>query len=203
MARLKNILEFSQAVATINTTYYSEAIPLDGVQVFSAECVVDVNTPIAKTFTADAATDTMTSVASGFTTGLKGQASNSGGGLPTGLSGSTDYFVIVVTADTYKLADSLAHALAGTAINITTNGTGTQTFTPTAIAGGNVKLQKSNTPLDSGSWVDEGSATNITADGYVYLEKVDPSGKAMRLAYTLTAGSLSATNYILGKGIDG
>lgn len=203
MARLKNILEFSQAVATINTTYYSDAISLDGVQVFSAECVVDVNTPVAATFTADAATDIMTAAASGFTTGLKGQASNSGGALPTGLSGSTDYFVIVVTANTFKLATSLANALAGTAINITTNGTGTQTFTPTSIAGGTVKLQKSNTPTDANSWVDEGSATNITADSYNFLEKVDPSAKAMRVAYTMTAGSLSATNYILGKGIDG
>lgn len=203
MARLKNIIEKSLTIATITTTAYSDPIDITGVSVFSAECVVDVNTPAAPTFTADAATDIMTAAANGFTTGLKGQASNSGGALPTGLSGSTDYFVIVVTADTFKLATSLANALAGTAINITTNGTGTQTFTPTSIAGATVKLQKSNTPSDANSWVDEGSATTITADSYNFLEKVDPSAKAMRVAYTLTAGSLSATNYIIGKGVDG
>jgi hypothetical protein len=203
MARLKNIIEKSQTVATITTTYYSEAIDITGVSVFSAEIVADVNTPTAKVFTADNATETFTTVAHGYTTGLKGQTTNSGGGLPTGLSAGTDYFVIVVTADTFKLATSLANALAGTNLTISTDGTGTQTFTPTSIAGANVKLQKSNTPSDSLSWVDEGNATNITADGYTFLEKVDPSAKAMRVAFTLTAGSLSATNYILGKGVDG
>lgn len=200
MARLKVIKEVTQTVTSIVTTAYSDAINLEGISIFSAECVVDVNTPSAKTFTADNATEIFTAAAHGFPTGLKLQVSNSGGGLPAGLSAVTDYFVISVTANTFKLATSLANALAGTNLEITTDGTGTQTATPTALAGANVKLQKSN---DNSNWVDEGSATNITADGNVFLEKVDPASKFMRVAYTLTAGSLSASNVIIGKGLDG
>lgn len=200
MARLKNLIEKTQTVSTIVTTAYSDAIDITGVSLFSAECVVDVNTPSAKTFTADDASDTFTTAAHGYTTGLKGQASNSGGALPTGLSGATDYFVIVLTSSTFKLATSLANALAGTALTISSNGTGTQTFTPTSIAGANVKLQKSN---DGTNWADEGSSTSITVDANVFLEKADCCFKYLRVAYTLTAGSLSASNIIVGKGVDG
>lgn len=200
MARLKNILEYTETVSTINTTYNGPAISLYGISNFSAQCVVDVNTPAAKVFTADSVTSTFTATAHGFSTGLKGQASNSGGALPTGLSGATDYFVIVLTADTFKLATSLANAIAGTNLTISGNGTGTQTFTPTSIAGASVKLQKTN---DGVNWTDEGSSTNITVDAALWLEKVDPSGKAMRVSYTMTAGSLSAYNVIIGKGLDG
>jgi len=201
MARLKNILEKSETVATIVTTYNGPWYDVSGCSVFSAQCVVDVNTPAPADFTANSATSIFTAAANGFTTGLKGRLSNSGGGLPTGLSAGVDYFVIVVTANTFKLATSLSDAQAGTALTISTNGTGTQTFTPTSIAGGTVKLQKTNDTSQTA--VDEGSATNITADASLVLEKVDPSCKYMRVSYTLTAGSLSATNYILGKGIDG
>jgi len=54
--------------------------------------------------------------------------------LPAGLSLATDYFVIRVTATTIKLATSLANAIAGTAINITSAGTGTHTITHTLSA---------------------------------------------------------------------
>ncbi len=199
MARLKNIIQTTQTVDTISTTYNGPTIDITSISLFSAECVVDVNTPAAKTFTADSTTDIFTAASNGFTTGLKGQASTTVT-LPTGLLPVTDYFVIVVTANTFKLATSLANALAGTAIDISDNGTGTQTFTPTSIAGANVRLQKSN---DAVNWADEGSATNITADANVFLEKVDCCFKYLRVSYTLTAGSLSASNIIIGKGIDG
>jgi hypothetical protein len=200
MARLKNIIETSQTVATITTTAYSPAVDVSGVSLFSAACVVDVNTPAAKAFTADNTTEIFTAAANGFVLGLKTQVSNSGGALPTGLSAGTDYFVVPVTADTFKLATSLADALAGTTLSISSDGTGTNTITPTAIAAANVKLQKSN---DNVNFADEGSATNITADGTVFLEKADCCFKWIRVAYTLTAGSLSAVNQIIGKGLDG
>lgn len=49
------------------------------------------------------------------------------GALPTGLSAATDYWLIVVDDNTLKIASSRANALAGTAINITTQGSGTNT----------------------------------------------------------------------------
>ena len=83
-------------------------------------------------FTALASTDVCTAVAHGLATGWAVQVSNSGGALPTGLSAATTYWAIVLSVDTFKLATSRANALAGTAIDITTNGTGTQTATTVA-----------------------------------------------------------------------
>jgi hypothetical protein len=50
--------------------------------------------------------------------------------LPAPLQLATDYFVIALDANTFKLATSLANALVGTAINITDTGTGAHTITP-------------------------------------------------------------------------
>jgi len=134
----------------------------------------------------------------GLTLGLKGQLTSTGT-LPAGLSTATDYFVIVVDTNTIKLAETLPLAKAGTAIDITNQGSSgaTNTFTPTSLAGCNVKLQQSN---DNSNWTDLGSATNITADGLVYLEKDKPTSRYIRIYLTLTAGHVSTSNSILIKG---
>lgn len=83
-------------------------------------------------FTADNATEIFSKVAHTLKTGDGPfQVSNSGGALPSGLSAATDYWVIKIDADTFKLATSLANALAGTNLLISTNGTGTQTIADT------------------------------------------------------------------------
>ncbi len=85
---------------------------------------------VAFTFTADSTTDQLAITGHGLQTGNgAAQVSNSGGGLPGGLAAATDYFAIRVDADHIKLATSATNALAGIAINITSNGTGTQTLT--------------------------------------------------------------------------
>ncbi len=77
-------------------------------------------------------TDVITVTAHGFFTGLKIRYSTSST-LATPLAVLTDYFVIRTGDDTFKLAVSLEDALAGSAINITDDGTGsTHTFTPQA-----------------------------------------------------------------------
>jgi len=48
--------------------------------------------------------------------------------LPAGLSLATDYYFIKIDDNTFKLATSYANAIAGTAINITSTGTGTHTI---------------------------------------------------------------------------
>lgn len=73
----------------------------------------------------DNTTEKITITAHGRSTG-DGPAAvfvGSGGVIPGGLAPVTDYWVIVVDANTVKLATSSANALAGTAINITSNGT--------------------------------------------------------------------------------
>lgn len=85
-----------------------------------------------KVFTADNTTEIFTATAHGLQTGDGPfQVSNSGGALPTGLATLTNYWVIVIDANTFYLATSLANALAGTHLLISTNGTGTQTLADT------------------------------------------------------------------------
>lgn len=141
-------------------------------------------------------TNVFTEVAHGFVTGLKVQVTTSTT-LPTGISAITDYFIVKVDADTFKLSDTLAHALAGTnIIDVTAYGAGNQTFTPVAIAGGSIELQKSN---DGTNFVIEGSATNVTADANVFLEKDRPTFKFARVKLTLTAGAITAVYNVAVK----
>ncbi len=198
---------YTEAVSTgeMTTTTNSAAVSLDGAQTFSVQCNVDVDTPSNKTFAStavDTSNEHITIAAHGYTTGLKVQISNPGT-LPTGILAVTDYFVINFDVDTIMLASTLVLALAGTPINISAQGSGTNTVNVTAIAGASVKLQKSNVQNPGGSdWNDEGSATNITADGLVYLDKVDPTSLYMRVSYTLTAGRMIATNNFVVKGLN-
>lgn len=52
------------------------------------------------------------------------------GALPTGLSINTDYYIIVVDTDSIKFAASRADAEAGTAVDMSAIGSGTDTITP-------------------------------------------------------------------------
>ena len=71
------------------------------------------------------ATDKLTKTAHGLNTGDGPCAVyNAGGALPAPLAAATDYWVIKVDADNIKLATSSANAFIGTAIDLTTNGTG-------------------------------------------------------------------------------
>lgn len=138
----------------------------------------------------------------GLSTGLKGQLTSTGT-LPTGYSTSTDYFVIVVDANTIKLASSLALAQAGTAVDISSQGTdgAVNTFTPTALAGGSIKLQGANFYNGASTvWIDIGSASNITVDANFGLVKDRPEYRYVRPYISLTAGHISATLYVLVKG---
>jgi len=152
----------------------------------------------------DVTANTLTSVAHGLITGVKGQASSTDT-LPAGLATSTDYFVIKVDADTYKLATSLANAQAGTAIDITDVGTvgATHTFTPTALASASYTVQQSN---DGVTYYDIGSATNITVTGGAIIDLGDLGQGYNEIAYrygrisiTLTAGSLDVTGTVVIK----
>ena len=74
----------------------------------------------------------MTIVAHGLHTGDGPIRFTTSGTLPAGLALATDYYVIKLSADTFSLATTLANALAGTAIDITGNGTGTHTLADVA-----------------------------------------------------------------------
>lgn len=80
----------------------------------------------------DITLDTIRVVSHGYSVGDALGATTSGS-LPTGLSVDTAYYVIDVDASTIKLATSRANAFAGTAIDLTAVGSGTQTLTKNAI----------------------------------------------------------------------
>lgn len=79
-------------------------------------------------------TDVITETAHGFVTGQKVTYDDGGSTAITGLVDNTDYYVIKLTANTFKVATSLANAFAGTAINLTGTGNNAQTFTPNITA---------------------------------------------------------------------
>lgn len=89
----------------------------------------DKTNPTSLTFTADSSTEICT-VAAGhnYGTGDKVWVSNSGGTLPGGLVAGTSYYVIYINGTTFKLATTITNAYAGTAINITSNGSGTNSI---------------------------------------------------------------------------
>jgi hypothetical protein len=89
---------------------------------------IPINAPTG-TFTADSTTDQLAKTAHGLETGDGPLFVNvSGGTLAAPLAAATPYYGIKIDDDHVKLATSLANAYAGTAINLTTNGTGTQSF---------------------------------------------------------------------------
>lgn len=139
--------------------------------------------------------NTMSIPSHGFYTGLKVAATTSGV-LPTGLA-ATDYYAIRVDANTIKLADSQADALAGTAKNLTGEGSGVHTLTPAALAGGSYKLQGS---LDDVVFVDLGVSANITATANFIHEKVDPMFKHVRVVFAATAGQIAYDVQTMVKG---
>jgi hypothetical protein len=184
---------YSQALGT----YY---IADKGCDSFSVIAEADVNTPDAVVVpSADItfASCNFESTAHGFGTGLKVQVATSDT-LPDGISALTDYFVIVVDDDNFKLAASLVNAIAGTAITLTDAGVGDQTVTPVALAGGSIKLEQAN-DLE-GPWMALGSATNITVDADILLEKDRPTTRFIRVYLTLTAGNIGVNLQVLGKG---
>jgi hypothetical protein len=144
----------------------------------------------------DASANTFTFASHGFVTGLIVRTTTSSA-LPAPLLVATDYFVIKVDANTFKLASTVANAVAGTPIDLTTVGIGDQTVTPTALAGASVKLQRS---MDNSVWTDDGSATNITVTANVVFEKVDPTFRFYRVQYALTSGAVTAQVNVLAKG---
>jgi hypothetical protein len=127
-------------------------------------------------------------------TGLKVRLTTTGT-LPSGLSTGVDYFIIAIDANTIQLASSLANALAGTPIDLLNYGASeaVNTVTPSALAGATISIQKSNNDED---YSDVATPTAIAADGTVWFEVLNPTYKFFRIKYVLTAGSLSAENYI-------
>lgn len=78
-----------------------------------------------------AAPGVFTDTAHGFTGACPVVFTNSGGGLPTGITSGTTYYITPasITTNAYSVATTVANALAGTSVTTTGTSTGTQTRT--------------------------------------------------------------------------
>lgn len=135
-----------------------------------------------------------------FPLGLKVRLTTTGT-LPEGVTTGTDYFVIPVDDSTIAFASTLANAKSGTRIELTDEGTGTHTVAVTALAGATVCIEYSNDGVYFGA-ADTSDATSpisITSDETVFIKLIKPSYRFARISYTITAGSLNTTNYVVVK----
>jgi len=143
MGYSKNVLKRSEYLWEINDNNPSNTIT-GTIPVFSipANTIIKSVGALVQTITTEYAAAELSAVtnatnlftkatAHGFKTGVVGQFTTTDT-LPTGISASTDYYVIVMSATTFKVAATAAGAEAGTVNAITDDGSGTLTFTPTA-----------------------------------------------------------------------
>lgn len=122
------------------------------------------------------------------------------GTLPAPFLVLTDYYVIVVDANTVQFAATLADALAGTALVLVDQGSdeAVNTVTGLALSDATVTFQKSN---DAVNWVNIQSPTSITMDGTVMIEQVDVSYQYFRVVKGLVSGVLDtkALTLVIGS----
>lgn len=191
---LKLLSNQTQTVATFGSATNGPAVKANSngtvAYAVSAAVSVTVNTVASQHYTANDTTMIFTATAHGLVTGEAVTVSNSGGGVPTGLSTSTTYYVIYVDANDFQLATTLANALAGTNLTISSNGTGTQSVIATALASATVQLQKSN---DGTNWANDGSSVSITATGVYWIEKTIGTALQYRATYALASGSMTTS----------
>lgn len=184
---------------TVALSQNSAAVDMDHMAVADVTATFTDVTPAAKAFTA-ATTDVVTIANHGYPTGLKVAASSTDT-LPGGLS-ATNYYWISLTASTGKLATSQANALAGTAVDITSAGTGTHTLTPASTLAGSVKLQKNSEPEgESAVWFDVASSSQtISAAGSLNWTLADIGFRQLRAVVAMTSGAVAASVRVNGKG---
>lgn len=189
---------FSALVATSSNVVFD----LSRLSGLAIQAVYSNGTTSAKTFTTVSTTlDTATITAHGQVTGSVGQLTTSGG-LPAGLATTTNYFLIIVDANTVKFASSLANAVAGTAIDLTTAGTGTQTFTPTTSGSNVLKLQSSCDLINwadiSGMTVTIATSAGVTVWDLATIAYSFPNFAYVRALYTPSAGQINLALMVNG-----
>lgn len=91
---------------------------------FTSEITILNQTASSAAFTVANATDIFTSAAHGLSNGDIINVANSGGALPTGLSASTNYFIITATTNTFQVSTTVG----GSAVDMSDDGSGTNTW---------------------------------------------------------------------------
>lgn len=161
------------------------------------------------TFTA-ASVDTdgefVTPVGTVLATGTKIQELTTDGALPTGLSVSTVYYSIDNGDGTMSFATTQALASAGTAVNLTAAGSGTNTVVVETDLTGTVKLQKNLEPTTE-SWIDVDNNEVLNNDNSQSFNSATTFQwvlrqvcfASLRAVVTVTSGTLATDIRIYGR----
>lgn len=149
-----------------------------------------------------AAPGVITWTAHGFTGACPIQLTTTGG-LPTGLTASTTYWVVPssITTNTFTLATSVANALAGTAITTTGTQSGTQTGTAGAPVTTTNLFNVTGVTLTAGDWDCRavtsrvlGASTSVTK----LTTSISPTSATMGAQGTTLADYLSTAANVMG-----
>lgn len=110
-----------------------------------------------------AAPGVITDTAHGITGACPVVYTNSGGGLPTGITTGTIYYTVpsLITTNTYSLATTVTNALAGTAITTTGTSTGTQTRTGGNALASTTAADITGLSLSQGDWDCRGNISRV------------------------------------------
>lgn len=128
--------------------------------------------------------DEFTSVAHGLNTGDGPTYLTTSGTLGTGLSAATKYWVIKTGDDTFKVALSLYDALSGTAVEFSSNGTGTRKI---------VDSEDEDDLTQRFSWITHDGLLGLAGDGAIALDAGIGYSKRIPHSPRVLAYALSAT----------
>jgi microcystin-dependent protein len=123
--------------------------------------------------------------------------SNAGGALPLPLVANTPYYVINLSGTTLKLALSVDLAQAGTAIDLTTDGTGTNTLLAAmgaAYGEGVHTLTIPEMPAHKHDVSSTGASIGSATNGPYFLNVADVFGTVTATNIGLQGGGLPANN---------
>ena len=150
---------------------------------------IDITTQAKTIESATHGSEILTVTGHPFGTGTQVQLA--GSDLPNGLSASTNYYVIRVTADTFMLASTPANAFENTPVAFSDNGSGAMTITPQAptnMSGGAF--------LIGGFTHLEGEEVEVVADGFYETQGFVPRPKVFRHSDVSTgANSITLTQH--------
>lgn len=195
MALIKDITELSQTTGEVTDTTYGTAISVVGALTYSAQCVVVVDTPAAKTFNSGVAASKVIQDLT-YTAVTRGAAGNSitiaytGGGVA-----GAEIVTVVGTAISIQIQSGVSTA---TQVNTAYGLSAPAIALATAVVsgtGGNAQTTVSATPLASG--VD--SAVDISADTVTIAANGLTTGVKGQLTTTgtLPAGLSLSTDYFI------
>jgi hypothetical protein len=172
-------------VVTYNATDYTVTAVDNESPTQTITVTPSVGSVTAKTFTTanvTTGTDSIAISSHGFNTGARVRLSSSGT-VPAhtappadAVSGLVTYFWIATDANNGKLASSYANSLAGTAIDLTSGGSGTHTLTPVLITKFSNNKYKDN-DADGITLEATGTSAVLSEFGDAFAEKQDAAGK--------------------------